>query len=295
MITIRKNGKFLDYKSFLFPGGEIGLKLKADNYNYVWDNNPNVVIAHIQNSADFMELAMAKDAIRRIDKKNPIYLVLTYLPYARQDRVCDKGEAFSLKVIAKLIKTLDFEKVFLFDPHSDVAPAVFDALDINIQVFTQFDLINRNLDLVNRIKNCILVSPDAGANKKTAEIAKYLDHSCFVRADKLRELSTGKIKETIVYCDDFKGQDVAIIDDICDGGRTFIELAKVCKAKNCGKIILYVTHGIFSQGVDTLFNNGIDEIWTTNSFKWFSNNMNPKNDDKVKVLKIEERFPEIFE
>ena len=43
-----------------------------------------------------------------------------------------------------------------------------------------------------------------------------------------------------------------IVDDTCDGGRTFIELAKVLRARNAGKIELYVTHGIFSKGLKEL-------------------------------------------
>ena len=33
--------------------------------------------------------------------------------------------------------------------------------------------------------------------------------------------------------------------DICDGGRTFIELAKVLKDNGAKRVTLYVTHGIF--------------------------------------------------
>lgn len=290
MITIKKGQNILDYKTFLFPGGEVGLKLNAANYKYTWDKSPvQTIIARIQNSADFMELAMAKDALSRIDD-TPINLVLPYLPYARQDRVCDKGEAFSLKVFANLLNSLKFNKVTIFDPHSDVTQAVID----NAKIITQFDLINKNLPLTNRIKNCILVSPDAGANKKTMETAKYLEHSNFVRADKLRDLSTGKIKETIVYCDDFKGQDVCVCDDIGDGMTTFIELAKVCKKRNCGKFVVYITHGIFSKGTRICFENGIDEIWTTDSYRWFSDNMSPRYDEKINILNLENRFPELF-
>jgi len=56
-----------------------------------------------------------------------------------------------------------------------------------------------------------------------------------------------------------------IIDDICDGGRTFVELAKVIKENQSdAKIYLIVTHGIFSAGFNDL-NKFFEKIFTTNS------------------------------
>lgn len=293
---IFRNGKELGYDSFVFPGGEVGVKLLVKNSvafaaktGFFAPATYQTIVARIQNSQDFMELAMLKDALAKVDN-TPVHLFLPYLPYARQDRVCNKGEAFSLDVFIKLIAGLNFQKVTICDPHSDVTAGIFSALNINSQVITQFDIINKYLDFAKRIAGCALVSPDAGSNKKTSEIAAYFAHTNFIRADKLRDLSNGQIKETVVYADNLNGQDVCILDDICDGGRTFIELAKALKAKNAGKIILYVTHGIFSKGVKVLFENGIDEIWTTNSYKWFADNFAPHYEDKVKVLSLEDKF-----
>jgi ribose-phosphate pyrophosphokinase len=82
-----------------------------------------------------------------------------------------------------------------------------------------------------------------------------------------------------------------IVDDICDGGRTFIELAKVIIAQNQeAKIYLVVTHGIFSAGFSEL-TNYFDGIYTTNSCQDIINN--PDDTDiersakqKVKQLNI---------
>lgn len=115
--------------------------------------------------------------------------------------------------------------------------------------------------------NFFLISPDAGSNKKIFDLAKSINYTGeIIRCDKLRDISTGKIIETIVYKDDLKGRDVIIVDDICDGGNTFIQLAKVLKQKNAGKIYLVVTHGIFSAGFDGL-GEYFDGIYCTNSVK----------------------------
>ncbi len=278
-LSISKGDLPLAFNSFIFPGREIGIKLDTSNLKVKYDNRPYTITAHAQNSNDVFAIALIKDAIERWDSKAIIQLFLPYIPYARQDRVCVGGESFSLKVLTSFIDSLNFVKVTVVDPHSEVSTALFN----HLKVISQFNIVDNCRELNNRIGRTILVAPDSGSNKKTAEIAKYLGHSEFVRADKLRDLNTGEIKETIVYKDNFNGADVTILDDICDGGRTFTELAKVLKKKNCGKIILYVTHGIFSKGIETLIDNGIDEIWTTNSFGTIEH-------PKVNILKLETLF-----
>jgi len=278
-LKICKGEKTLEFKTFNFPGGEVGFKLHATDYAYQAIKATNTIIAHIRSSNDLIELAMAKDALERYDE-NPIQLVLSYVPYARQDRVCVPGESFSLQFFARFLNFLNFQKVIICDPHSTVTPALIN----NVKVFSQFDIVNKWPEFIKRImQGGKFVSPDAGANKKTSDLAALFSHSDFVRADKLRDLGTGAIKETVVYADDLQGQTIFIADDICDGGRTFIELAKVLKAKNAGKVVLFVTHGIFSQGFEPLFNGGIDEIWTTNSFK----DLAPDIPGRVHVLNIE--------
>lgn len=60
---------------------------------------------------------------------------------------------------------------------------------------------------------------------------------------------------------------LVIIDDLCDGGATFIEGAKILKDIFPNrKLILRVYHGIFSKGFDELLNY-FDKIYTTNSFR----------------------------
>ena len=62
-------------------------------------------------------------------------------------------------------------------------------------------------------------------------------------------------------------EDAYIIDDICDGGRTFIALAEEIRKRNVGKINLIVSHGILSYGEEPLRAGGIDHIYTTDSVR----------------------------
>lgn len=256
----------LHYTSFEFPGGEIGIKLHAKNYRYQADEGDQTIVARLTSPRDILELVMVRDALSRFDPA-PIHLVMPYVPYARQDRVCVPGEAFALKAFANVINGLDFQSVRVFDPHSEVTGAVFDRL----KIVSQSEIIQRFDAFAKEATGSTFVSPDAGSNKKTSELASYFEHNNFIRADKLRDLSTGEIKETVIYQQNLEERDVVIADDICDGGRTFIALAKALKAKGAGKVALYVTHGIFSKGTKALLRDSdgkplIDTIYTTNSF-----------------------------
>lgn len=266
---------------FTFPGGEVGTKLPVNNYAFN-ALEKSVIVARIRNSEDLMRLVMVKNALEQKRFGGPhqtIELVMPYCPYARQDRVCVPGEPFSLQAFAQVINGLNFNRVTIFDPHSDVVAALFK----NVNIITQFEVINKFEEFFKFASTGVFVSPDAGANKKTAELAKFYGHDYFIRADKLRNLHDGKIIETIVYADNLNGKRCIIADDIIDGGRTFIELAKVLKSKGAADVTLYATHGIFSAGVDVLYSGGIDRIFTTNSFK-------NEYDSRVTSMNLEDRF-----
>jgi len=285
--------KELTFKEFIFPAGEVSVKLNERDHAYRSLPLPNTIVARIQTSDDLFKLPNLVDALQRIDD-NVINLFLPYVPYARQDRVCDGGESFSLVVFAKFIASMGFAKVTIVDPHSNVTPAAFEAAGISLDVITQLDVLNKFTNFIPVLMGCVLVSPDAGSNKKTSDVAGWLGHDSFIRADKLRDLTNGKIKEIAVYADDLKCRDVVILDDLCEFGGTFLGLAKVLKAKNAGKVILFVTHGVFGskdkgivfETVKKLLENGIDEIWTTDSYHADLTDKHPA----LKVMNLVSRF-----
>ena len=83
--------------------------------------------------------------------------------------------------------------------------------------------------------------------------------------DRHRDVKTGKLTGFTAYANDLKNQICVIVDDICDGGGTFLGLAQELKNKNAGDIILIVSHGIFSKGFDELTKH-FTKVITTDSF-----------------------------
>jgi ribose-phosphate pyrophosphokinase len=261
--VIKTNGYNYYPEVFTFSGGEVSVKLPK-HLRTISGDNQYTLKAQLHSSEDVMTLLLIKDALDTRFGNPRSILSIPYVPYARQDRVCNYGEAFSIKVMSSLINSMNFDKVYTCDNHSDVSTALINNC-INIPPET---IMERSRDLTHILTKTkvALCSPDAGANKKILKVAQHFGGVPVIKADKIRDTTTGEITHTEVYCDDLNGQVVMIVDDICDGGKTFIELAKKLKEKNAGPIILYVTHGIFSKGVHVLYNNDIHAVYTTDSF-----------------------------
>lgn len=256
-ITIYQGHRLVRHAHLQFPGGEEHVRLDV---GYFLEANAAVAIrADVRSSADLVRLLLVTDALRRVGANN-ITLEIPYLPYARQDRVCNHGEALSLRVICDLINAQNYVQVHVWDVHSDVAMALINRVQ-NIGPEEFLDEVGP--DLIDWEKT-ILVAPDAGALKKMYQVSQAL-HRPFIRADKTRDPTSGQITGTVVHGQHAGKADFLIVDDICDGGRTFIELAVELRKLTNGRVMLYVTHGIFSRGT-AVFDGLIDRVFYANSF-----------------------------
>lgn len=257
------DGRTHNVTYFTFAGGEVQTKVEGwDDSDEEANRKAYVVTAHISNSEDLMAVMQVSHKLKVAWPHADTVLIMPYVPYAQQDRMCEVDETLACKVFAQMINSLGYSQVVIVDSHSDVMPALID----NCTNISRTTIITGS-GLANTLRNtaCILVSPDAGALKTTYKLAKEFGVQRVIRADKLRDTATGAITETVVYCEDLNGAHCVITDDIAAGGRTFIELAKALKAKGAGLITLYVTHGIFSNGVQPLLDAGITSVYTTDS------------------------------
>lgn len=247
MITL--NGA--TYSSFKFPCGEINVKI----YNV---NKSRIDIKFdFEKSEEIVELMLIVDAIKRYNSHSQLglgKLTMDYVPFGRQDRVMQKGEALSLKVFCDLINSMGFTRVCIKDAHSAVTTSLLD----NCLEHKQNQVFKKYLQ---ELKDFYLIAPDGGALKKIYDLAKTINCIDVIECSKSRDVTTGEITGVKVYKDNLESKDCVIVDDICDGGRTFIEIAKVLKQKNCGKITLCVTHGLFTKGLE-VFDGLIDTIVT---------------------------------
>lgn len=261
-------GDLISFEAFVFSGGEPHIKI-AD-----FDTSLPVTVTHRINSFNEMGLLLiAVDALKRMGVEK-IELVLPYFPAARQDRLMIPGESLSVKVYADLINGMKLNKVTIFDPHSEVTPALLDNCVV-IDNHTFVKTIIKGLP-----SSTLLVSPDAGAAKKIHKLANFLQNYDVLECGKTRDVKTGTLSGFRVPVADLNGRPCLIVDDICDGGGTFMGLAKVLKDSNAGPLYLAVSHGIFSKGLE-LLSNTFDGIYTTDS-------INQTSHEDAKIISLEE-------
>lgn len=228
----------------IFPGGEVHI---AVNESFA-DHIPQMIriTAHLRSPADQMALFMLTDAIRRACRA-PIHLHMPYVPYARQDRVCNPGEALAAKVFCQMINAQGYESVIIFDPHSDVVPALLD----RVVVKDVAEAIDHVLEWPVFANGVTFIAPDAGAQKRVLKLAKRFGVDSVVCADKVRDTKTGEVRGIAINGVFPAGMPALVIDDICDGGATFVALSEQVAVNQSldAPLYLYVSHGIFSKGV----------------------------------------------
>lgn len=261
----RGNREEIAVKSYKFKGGE-------QHPTVTTTGRPDTlhIQAHLDDGDAIMELLMVTDALRRVWPKAPIVLIMPYIPYARQDRVANPGEAFGLKVFCKLINDQGYERVIVQDPHSHVATALLDRVYVDESITAIEEVVRHMVEQYGKMP--VLVAPDSGARKRTLDVAKALGGLQVITADKKRDTKTLEITGTVLH-DPLPNEPMLIIDDICDGGRTFIELAKTIRAEEAlmedpdgpAPLWLYITHGIFSYGAELLLEH-FNKVYTRNDW-----------------------------
>ena len=245
------------FKTWKFSGGEVGVRLLDES---ILDKKIRL-FARINSSDDLMKLLLANECL---DSCEHVELYLPYFPYSRQDRACSKGDSFSLKVMCELLETCHFTKIHTFDMHSEV---------IRKHLTTPLNLIDNvrfaSQILSDQLPNIdYIVAPDAGALPKIIKLSDAMGGFPYISADKKRDSVTGNILG-LKFPDgtpDLTGKNLLVLDDVADGAGTFLGLAQEAKNLGAAKLYLAVSHGIFSKGLDCIYEY-YDQIFTTNSFR----------------------------
>ena len=242
----------------VYSDGSVDVKV-PDNMNEMLANaiRLTTITAILKCPAGLLALRYFLDYVEEYHSAVKFILALPYVPNSRQDRLNgnkDLTNTFSLKSVTNLLKSPSIVNVLITDPHSEVTPALLKG----VYVVTQAVAFKRLQDHYD-FEFDIVVSPDAGAIKKATEVSRVTSRPLVI-ATKKRNPINNEITDTEIIGGNINGKHVVIVDDICDGGRTFIALAKALKEQGASKVTLVVIHGIFSYGVEPL-QEYIDEVY----------------------------------
>lgn len=237
-----------------FPDGTLLLKEKPPKEKgeicWLFERNEELVVLY------FLVHHLREHGVKEIE------LTMPYIPNARQDRVKQSEDVFTLKYFVKLINEMGFSKVTVLDPHSYVSEALIERLEVRSPKNYVEQVIKKLEDDTD--KQVLLFFPDEGASKRYGTM---FDRAC-VFGMKQREWTTGQIKSLEVLGETGKIADsrILMVDDICSRGGTFLYSAKVLKELGAKEIYLYISHceNTILEG-EVLTSGLIDKVFTTNS------------------------------
>ena len=265
------NNKPIDVQWLTFSDSAITCRIDpgAEIKNYI-----SIDVTDETNSIPIMKekLEMLMDALweNYVDEMNATkhILMLGYLPYGRADRLFQKGNPNPLVVFQNWLSGQNFDEVHIDDPHNQ--KALFS--DINYVIKSQADCVierfkgpfNRNNIIITTYD--YIIAPDKGAAEKIKKLSDITGIP-IIYATKERDMNTGKISNVTLNSNDgdttiASNQRVLIVDDILDGGGTFVPLAKLLNGLG-HRVDLYVTHLIGSKGL-SIFSDYIDSIYAYN-------------------------------
>jgi ribose-phosphate pyrophosphokinase len=208
---------------------------------------------------DLMEIFLFADALRR-NGASSITLIIPHFGYSRQDRVAEKGEPISSKVIADLIVASGVSRVLTFDLHSDQIEGFFAVPVEHLKCYSLFaDYFQKK-----KLKEPVIVAPDAGAAKIARRLADLLKAPMAI----LHKQRAGhhQVEHTHII-GDIKNKTAILFDDMIDTAGTICAAKKV--VTNCGAypdVYTAATHAILSgPACERLEEAGFKEIVVTDT------------------------------
>lgn len=249
-------------KPFTYPAGEVSLKF-SDNLDL--QENEIAIIQPDRESlhTDIIQYLMWEGYLSTKDSVST--LVIPYVPGAREDR----GEVFGLEQYLRVITQYFLGNLVIFDPHSNVTKErldwhtdiILDDEPTKVHVMTPADLVRQRRWAFDGYD--YVIAPDEGATDRAQSVADVLGVPV-VQIKKKRDFDTGKILGFEAPEDIDLGAKFLVVDDICDGGATFLGLVEDIGLTR-GFVDLYVSHGVFSKGTKEL-EKKFGRIITTNSY-----------------------------
>jgi len=187
---------------------------------------------------NLMELLIMIDAFKRSSAAR-ITAVLPYYGYARQDRKDKPRVPISAKLVADLLTAAGADRILAMDLH---APAIQGFFDIPVDhLFAAPVLIEHVARL--KLRNLVIVSPDAGGVERARAYAKRLAASLAIIDKRRGEKNEPKVMHVI---GDVEGRNCLIVDDIVDTAGTLTGTVQALHRNGARSIYGCFSHAVLS-------------------------------------------------
>jgi len=226
---------------------------------------------------NILELLMMIDAAKRASA-HYITAVVPYYGYARQDRKDKPRVAIGAKLVANLIMAAGAHRIMTMDLHAAQIQGFFDIpvdhLDASVIFVPHIKALN--------LPNLTIASPDMGGSYRARTFAKYFNAEVVI-CDKQRKRANEI--ESMSIIGDVSGQDIVLIDDICDTAGTLSKAASLIMEKGANSVRAVCTHPVLSgNAYETIEKSALTELIVTDTIPL------KHQSEKIKVLSTADLF-----
>lgn len=208
-------------------------------------------------------------------KARRINVIMPFLYESRQHKRSSR-ESLDCALALQELVSMGVDNIITFDAHD---PRVQNAIPLSgfETVTPAYQLIKGLLNNVDDIQldsdHLMVISPDEGATGRAIYLASVLgvDMGMFYKRRDYTKIVNGKnpIVAHEFLGSDLNGKDAIIIDDMISSGDSMLDVAKQLKARGAGRIFVFSTFGLFTNGLskfDEAYESGlICKICTTNT------------------------------
>ena len=198
------------------------------------------------------ETLILVDACRR-SMASSVNIIMPNYPYARGDKKDEPRAPIPAKLVSNLFTSVKIDRLVSIDLHSTQIQGYIDIpfdnlYSLNLVIDVLNEHLFKNLTLEEKQNKFIVVSPDAGATKRTLSFSSRMKLNTIIMHKQRNYIKKSTIDKTIMISDEVIDNKTAIIcDDIVDTCGTLIRACESLVNKGIKDIICVVTHGIFSN------------------------------------------------
>lgn len=206
-----------------------------------------IIQSTISPSTDSLfEVFIFVDSLKNAGAKE-INLITPYYGYSRQDRVAQKGEPITAKIVANLLQSCGINQLISVDLHTQQIQGFFSIPVTNLETFELFGdyFVKRFKELGIKHEDVVVVSPDHGSANRGRDVSSIFNNASLAVIDKRRPAPN--MSEVTNVVGDAKGKTCLIIDDIVDTGGTINNAVDALFKKGAKDVFVAATHAILSK------------------------------------------------